>query len=89
MTKKRDYRSEYDNYQGTETQKKNRAKRNAARKMLMDEGKVRKGDGKHVNHKVPMSKGGGNGRDNLSVKDGKDNYSYPRTRNGAMKGTRS
>ena len=27
----RDYRSEYDRYQGTEQQKKNRAARNAAR----------------------------------------------------------
>ena len=85
MAKERNYRSEYDNYQGTEKQKKNRAKRNAARKMMMDEGKVRKGDGKHVNHKTPMSKGGGNGNGNLSIKDAKDNLSYPRTKTGAMK----
>lgn len=85
MTKKRNYDKEYDNYQGTEKQKKNRAKRNAARKMMMDDGKVRKGDGKHVNHKTPMSKGGGNGKGNLSIKDAKDNFSYPRTKTGAMK----
>jgi hypothetical protein len=85
MTKERNYRSEYDNYQGTEKQKKNRAKRNAARKMMADDGKVSKGDGKHVNHKTPMSKGGGNGKSNLSVKNAKDNFSYPRTKTGAMK----
>jgi hypothetical protein len=84
-TDKRDYKKEYANYQGTEEQKKNRAKRNAARKMLTDDGKVSKGDGKHVNHKTPMSKGGGNGKDNLSVKAAKDNMSYPRTKTGAMK----
>jgi len=89
MAKKRDYKAEYAKYQGTEEQKKNRAKRNAARRMLMKEGKVQKGDGKHVNHKVPMSKGGGNSRDNLNVKDDNDNYSYPRTKTGAMKGSRS
>jgi hypothetical protein len=55
----------------------------------MEEGKVQKGDGKHVNHKVPMSKGGGNSRGNLNVKDGNDNYSYPRTKTGAMKRSRS
>ena len=31
-TKKRDYKAEYAKYQGTEEQKKNRAKRNAARR---------------------------------------------------------
>jgi hypothetical protein len=85
MTKERNYRSEYDNYQGTEKQKKNRAKRNAARKMMVDDGKVRKGDGKHVAHKTAMSKGGGNAKSNLAVKAAKDNLSYPRTKNGAMK----
>jgi len=46
----RNYRSEYDNYQGTEEQKKRRAVRNAARRGMMRDGKVRKGDGKDVDH---------------------------------------
>lgn len=46
----RDYRSEYDNYQGTEEQKQRRAVRNAARRKLVSEGRVRKGDGKDVHH---------------------------------------
>lgn len=33
----RDYRKEYDNYQGTDTQKKNRAARNAARATMAKE----------------------------------------------------
>lgn len=46
----RNYRSEYENYQGTEEQKKRRAIRNAARRKLEAEGRVRKGDGKDVHH---------------------------------------
>lgn len=46
----RNYKAEYDNYQGTEEQKKRRAVRNAARRKLMREGRVRKGDGKDVDH---------------------------------------
>lgn len=65
--KPRNYRREYDTYQGTEEQKKNRAKRNAARRKLMREGRVSKGDGKDVDHKTPLSKGGGNGDGNLRV----------------------
>jgi len=52
-------------YQATAKQKKNRAKRNSARSKLMKEGRVRKGDGKHVDHKKTLSKGGSNSRSNL------------------------
>lgn len=48
--KKRDYRAEYDEYQGTPEQKKRRAQRNAARRKAMRQGKVRKGDNKEVDH---------------------------------------
>jgi len=89
MTKGRDYKAEYAKYQGTDEQKKNRAKRNTARKQMASEGKVSKGDGKHVNHVTPLSKGGGNSKGNLTVKDATENFSYPRTKTGAMKGTRS
>ena len=37
----RDYKAEYEKYQGTPVQKKNRAKRNAARAKLMKAGKVK------------------------------------------------
>jgi len=82
---KRDYRSEYQNYQGSEEQKKNRAARNAARAKLMKEGKVRKGDGKDVDHKTPISKGGGNARGNLRVQTASSNRSYPRNKDGSVK----
>ena len=61
----RDYRKEYDTYHAKPDQKKNRAKRNAARAMLAKEGVVKKGDGKEVDHKRPMRNGGGNSRSNL------------------------
>lgn len=69
MTRKRDYEKEYAN-EGPE-RKKNRAKRNKARRELEKEGLVHKGDGKVVDHKKPLSKGGGTSRKNLRVKDKK------------------
>lgn len=51
--------------------RKDRAKRNKARRELMREGKVKKGDGKVVDHKVPLSKGGSTARSNLRVKSKK------------------
>lgn len=55
---KRNYRREYDSYHAKPAQKKNRASRNQARSILMKAGRVRKGDGKDVDHK------NGNPRDN-------------------------
>jgi|TARA_R110001592_G_scaffold152011_2_gene379210 hypothetical protein len=85
MRKPRDYKAEYAKYQGTAEQKKNRAVRNAARNTLTAKGVVAKGDGKHVNHKTPISRGGGNAPSNLSVKTEANNSSFPRTKKGAMK----
>jgi hypothetical protein len=47
----RDYRKEYLATQGTAKGKKDRAHRNAARNAAMKAGKVRKGDGKEIDHK--------------------------------------
>jgi|TARA_R110000744_G_scaffold24079_1_gene60673 hypothetical protein len=85
MKKPRNYRKEYDNYQGTAEQKKNRAARNKGRKTMETAGRVSKGDGNHVNHVVPLSRGGSADASNLSVKKAKDNLSYARTSTGAMK----
>lgn len=58
MAKKpRNFRREYDEYHGTEEQKKRRAQRNAARRKAMRAGKVRKGDGKEVDHLGSNRKG--------------------------------
>ena len=81
----RDYKKEYANYQGKPEQIRNRAKRNAARKEMMDAGLVRKGDGKDVDHATPIAKGGGNARGNLRVQSQSQNRSFARTRTARMK----
>lgn len=58
-------REHYREYGATEEQKTNRAARNAARRKLMKEGKVRKGDNIDVDHVKPLMKGGSNTRSNL------------------------
>ncbi len=58
VTMTRNYKQEYANYDGTEVVKKKRAQRNKARRMLEAKGVVHKGDGKDVDHKKPLSKGG-------------------------------
>jgi hypothetical protein len=58
MTKKaRNYRKEYDDYQGTPEQKKRRADRNRARRQAQREGRVHKGDGKELDHVGSHRKG--------------------------------
>jgi 5-methylcytosine-specific restriction endonuclease McrA len=65
--------------------KAKRAARNRARRKLMKEGEVRVGDGKDVDHKKPLSKGGGNARGNLKATPAGKNRSFPRRRDGKMK----
>ena len=67
MAKKRNYKKEYADFHGTEEEKKNRAKRNSARRKLKKAGRVKKGDGMDVDHKKPLASGGGNGAGNLRV----------------------
>lgn len=84
MAKNRNYRQEYDKYQGTPEQKKNRAKRNAARRKMEAKGKVHKGDGKDVDHKKTLKNGGNNGDGNLRVQSKHTNRS-----NGGKSGDRA
>lgn len=51
--------------------RKKRALRNKARRQMMAEGKVKKGDGKVVNHKKALSKGGSDKKSNLEVQSRK------------------
>lgn len=73
----RDNRAEYDKYQGTAEQKKNRAARNAARAKMAKAGKVKKGDGMDVAHRKAFDKGGSNG-DGLRVEPAAKNRSFKR-----------
>lgn len=54
-------------YNARPEQKKNRAARNKARREAIASGTARKGDGKDVDHRVPLSKGGTNAKSNRRV----------------------
>lgn len=64
----RNYAKEYAQYQSTPEQKKNRAQRNKARRLMIREGKAAKGDGKDVDHILPMRSGGTSARTNLRMR---------------------
>lgn len=81
----RNYKKEYANYQGSPEQIKRRSMRNKARRMLMKAGRVRKGDGKDVDHKRPIVRGGGNSPKNLRVTTDNANRSFPRDKFARMK----
>lgn len=78
----RDYAKEYRDYHASEEQKKNRAQRNAARRELERDGRVHKGDGKDVDHKRPISKGGSNRDSNLQVVSKGQNRGFRRDSKG-------
>ena len=50
-----------------------RVKRNKARREAIRRGQARTGDGTHVDHEAPLSKGGGNGEGNTRVVDATTN----------------
>ena len=85
MPKPRNYRREYDTYHGKEEQIKRRAARVKARRYMEKNGRASKGDGKDVDHKKPLSKGGTTTRSNLKAKPASANRSFKRKSDGSMK----
>jgi hypothetical protein len=85
MATKRNYKKEYANYQGKPEQIANRADRNKARSIMAKKGAVHKGDGKDVDHKNPIVKGGSNNPSNFRVVSKSANRSFKRTRTAGMK----
>ena len=79
----RDYKKEYKEYHSKEVQKKKRASRNTARALMSKAGKVRKGDGKDVDHKNGNPKD--NKKSNLRVQPKSKNRSFPRNRKAGKK----
>ena len=73
----RNYRAEYDNYHSSSAQKKRRAARNKARRVMVRLGKAKPGDGKDVHHKDgnPLN----STPKNIRMESRKSNRSFPRT----------
>ena len=69
----RDYKREYNSYHAKPEQKKNRASRNKARTLLSSVGRVRKGDGKDIDHRDGNPRN--NSKSNLSVMSKRRNRS--------------
>lgn len=61
------------------------AKRQRLRYELEKDGKVRKGDGKDVDHKKPLSQGGANTKKNARVVSPSTNRSFPRNSDGSIR----
>lgn len=80
---KRNYRKEYDRYQGTPKQIKRRAGRVKARRAAIKDGSAKKGDGKDVHHKDGNPKN--NAKSNRVVKSKSANRSFPRTKKAGKK----
>lgn len=80
--KKRNYAMEYRNYHGKPKQRKERAKRTKAREQMIKKGRVKKGDGKDIDHRKALRHGGSNGINNLRVRNKSEN----RADNGHSKG---
>ena len=81
--KKRNYRKEYDNYQGKKKQIKNRTARNSSRAAMVKKGKATKGDGKDVHHKDGNTSN--KKASNLKVVSKTKNRSFRRTKNARKK----
>jgi hypothetical protein len=84
---KRDYQQEYKTAEkrgeiGTGSNSGN-AKRHRARRIMLKKGMVKKGQ--DVDHKRPISAGGGNSTGNLRAQAPGANRGFPRNRDGSMK----
>jgi hypothetical protein len=64
---------------------KKREEQNQARREMEKAGKVHKGDGKDVDHKQPLSKGGSTDKSNLRVVPSSQNRSFSRNPDGSLK----
>jgi 5-methylcytosine-specific restriction endonuclease McrA len=82
---KRDYKTEYAKYHSRPEQIKNRTERTTSRRQANAAGVTHKGDGKDLDHRVPLSKGGSNSKSNLRVVSASSNRSFSRNKDGSMK----
>lgn len=69
-------------YQAKPEQVKDRVKRNAARREALRNGTVHKGDGKEIDHKTPLARGGSNAASNLQVLPAEQNRGWRKGKKG-------
>jgi hypothetical protein len=80
--KKRDYKHEYQTYQGTEEQKKNRAARNKVRREAIRVHGKEALKGKDVGHKVALDSGGSTSKSNTRLQGVKSNRGWRKGESG-------
>lgn len=81
----RNYKKEREKYHSRPEQMANNRARKKARRELEAEGKVKPFDGKDVDHKTPLKRGGSNGKSNLRVQSKSTNRSVAKTSGNRMK----
>lgn len=81
---KRDY-SQQRQYNATPEATAKRVENNRARREAIREGKARVGDGKDVDHKKPLSRGGSGSKSNLRVVPRGENRSFSRNSDSSVK----
>lgn len=81
----RDYAREVKLYTSRPEVVHKREEQNKARALFIKEGIVHKHDGKDVDHKQALSKGGNNERSNLRAVPASQNRSFSRNADGSMK----
>jgi hypothetical protein len=82
---KRDYKKENAKYNSRPENIKDRSERTTLRRQANASGVTSKGDGKDLDHKKPLSKGGANTMANTRVTTKSANRSFSRNADGSMK----
>lgn len=82
---RRDYKREYASYHSKPEQRANRSERTVARNQANADGRTSKGDGKDLDHKVPLSRGGSSAKSNLRAVSRSENRSFSRNKDGSLK----
>jgi hypothetical protein len=81
----RDYKRENELYKSKPEQIKLRVARNKARRQAIKDGRVEKGDGKEIDHVIPLSKGGSNTKTNTRIRTKSQNSSFSRNSDNSVK----
>lgn len=81
----RDTKRENELYNSKPEQRANRSKRTMARNEAIKDGRVKRGDGKDLDHIKPLSRGGSNAKSNTRVVSARSNRSFARNSDSSIK----